>query len=99
MCLCCVFDVRSTNFHIFLFKSLPTLINSTEAEDTEAAEEDTEAEEDTIKEATVEEEAIMTDRAVEADTVEEEIVTKVEDTKLYEGGAGRVSRETKFPKT
>jgi len=34
----------------------------------------------------VEEEAIMTDRAVEADTAEEEeIVTKVEDTKLYEG--------------
>jgi len=33
------------------------------------------------------EEAIMTDRAVEADTAEEEeeIVTKAEDTKLFEG--------------
>jgi len=70
-----------TNFNVFHLQITPTPINSTEAEDTEAAEE----EEDTIKEAMVEEEAIMTDRAVEADTAEEEeIVTKAEDTKLFE---------------
>jgi len=77
-----------TNFNVFHLQITPTPINSTEAEDTEAAEEDTEAaeeEEDTIKEAMVEEEAIMTDRAVEVDTAEEEeIVTKAEDTKLFE---------------
>eukprot|EP00984_Skeletonema_dohrnii_P018373 scaffold8558_cov72-Skeletonema_dohrnii-CCMP3373.AAC.1 len=78
-----------TNLTSFIFKSLPPLINSTEAEDTEAVEEDTEAEEDTIKEAMVEEEAITTDRAVEADTAEEEIVTKAEDTKLFEGSVKR----------
>jgi len=63
---------KSTNF-----VSSPITIYSTEA---------AEEEEDTIKEAMVEEEAIMTDRAVEADTAEEEeIVTKAEDTKLFEG--------------
>jgi len=81
-----------TNLTSFIFKSLPPLINSTEAEDTEAVEEDTEAEEDTIKEAMVEEEAITTDRAVEADTAEEEIVTKAEDTKLFEAACFGVEK-------
>ena len=64
---------KSTNF-----VSSPITIYSTEA---------AEEEEDTIKEAMVGEEAIMTDRAVEADTAEEEeeIVTKAEDTELFEG--------------